>query len=1064
MRLSALTCIATACLVTAGCDGNSATGGRTPPPVTTLEAPTDLTYAANPASYTRGVPMTANAPSSSGGAIESYDVSPALPAGLTLDAASGVISGTPSAVSSAATYTVQATNAAGSTTADLLITVVDVPPTSLAYATNPASYTKGTSITSNAPSSSGGAVVSYAVSPALPSGLSLASDSGIISGTPTTLSPQAAYTVTASNSGGATTVDLVLRVVDVAPAGLTYSTQDAAYTTGTAIADNTPSSSGGAVESYSVSPELPDGLSIDPVSGVISGVPITITAEALYTVTATNSGGSTTVDLLIAVNDVAPADLAYSSNPVVYGRGFAISPNTPSSTGGAVVAYSVSPALPPGLGIDGATGIISGTPTAITGQATYTVTATNSGGSTTADLVITVDVAPPRFAYVANADDHTISAYTVDASTGRLRANGYYVVTGTSPSSIVIEPTSRFAYVATSAAISAYRIDGSDGALTELDDSPYLAGTSPRAITIDPSGEFAYVANYGSHDVSAFSIDAATGALAELDGSPYPAGTNPRAVVLDPSGSFAYVVNVGSAGSGTVSTYGVDAATGELSSVGSVPTAQWPTSIGVDPSGRFAYVTTALAKVTAYTIDAGTGALAAMAGSPFDAGWNCSAIALAPSGLFAYVTNFGADDVSAFSIDTVTGALTPVGTPVAAGGAPRAIMLDPAGEHAYVTNYDSDDISIYAIDAGNGSLTLLGAMVARAGASAIAFAQGSKPTEYVPKFAYTANDDSHDVSAFTIDEDTGALSSIAGAPFAAGSGPRAVSADPTGRFVYVANFDSNDVSAYAIEADTGVLTSITGSPFAAATHPQGITVDPSGRFVYVANFGSNDVSAYTIDSGTGALAAVAGSPFAAGTSPFGVTIDPAGRFLYVANADSSDISIYGINAVSGALSSVGSAGAWDWPVSIAFHPSGRFVYVANYGADKVSLYTVDNVTGALTHGIDFGASNTNPASVAVDPRGQFALVANQFAHKVFAHYIDPETGYLFITFTTERNDMAPVSISIEPSGRFAYLANMAGTLSAFRADPHTGALSSITAEPYEIGPRAYQVTTLGSVR
>ena len=31
----------------------------------------------------------------------------------------------------------------------------------------------------------------------------------------------------------------------------------------------------------------------------------------------------------------------------------------------------------------------------------------------------------PRFAYVANSNDNTVSIYTVNASTGRLRANGY---------------------------------------------------------------------------------------------------------------------------------------------------------------------------------------------------------------------------------------------------------------------------------------------------------------------------------------------------------------------------------------------------------------------------------------------------------------------------------------------------------------------------------------------------------------------------------------------------------------------------------------------------------------
>ena len=386
-------------------------------------APTNLTYATNPAVYTRGTSIAPNAPSNGGGTVTSYSVSPALPAGLSLNTTTGVISGLPTAVTAAANYTVTGSNSGGSTTVSVRITVNDVPPGTFVYATNPAVYTKGTAITPNAPSNGGGTVTSYSVVPALPAGLSLNTTTGVISGTPTAVTPAASYTVTAANTGGSTTASLTITVNDVAPSALTYSVNPAVYTRGTAIAGNTPSNGGGTVTSYSVVPALPAGLTLNTGTGAITGTPTAVTATATYTVTATNSGGSTTVGLTITVNDVAPSALTYSTNPAVYTRGTAIAANLPGNTGGTVTAYSVAPALPAGLSLNTATGAITGTPTLVLPAASYTVTASNSGGSTTVGLTITVnDVAPSALTYSVNPAVYTkgtaIAANTPSSSGG----------------------------------------------------------------------------------------------------------------------------------------------------------------------------------------------------------------------------------------------------------------------------------------------------------------------------------------------------------------------------------------------------------------------------------------------------------------------------------------------------------------------------------------------------------------------------------------------------------------------------------------------------------------------
>src|SRR5208282_6015663 len=97
-----------------------------------------------------------------------------------------------------------------------------------------------------------------------------------------------------------------------------------------------------------------------------------------------------------------PSGLSYTTRTAVYTVGTPITPNRPTSTGGAVTAYSVRPDLPAGLRLHDDTGVISGTPTAVTAAASYTVRASNATGSTTATLSITVNAGTAGVQFIPN--------------------------------------------------------------------------------------------------------------------------------------------------------------------------------------------------------------------------------------------------------------------------------------------------------------------------------------------------------------------------------------------------------------------------------------------------------------------------------------------------------------------------------------------------------------------------------------------------------------------------------------------------------------------------------------
>ena len=170
-------------------------------------APTSLSYPATTSIYGVDVAIAANTPTVSSlvdpnQLVASFSVSPALPAGLTLNTTTGEITGTPTVASAATNYTVSATNATGSTSQVLNITVLALP-SALSYAQHPVTYSAGvvSPINANKPIVTG-TVQSWAISPALPAGLTFNTSTGAITGTPTAASSATDYTVTATNAAG----------------------------------------------------------------------------------------------------------------------------------------------------------------------------------------------------------------------------------------------------------------------------------------------------------------------------------------------------------------------------------------------------------------------------------------------------------------------------------------------------------------------------------------------------------------------------------------------------------------------------------------------------------------------------------------------------------------------------------------------------------------------------------------------------------------------------------------------------------------------------------------------
>ncbi|HWG19115.1 MAG TPA: beta-propeller fold lactonase family protein [Terracidiphilus sp.] len=330
------------------------------------------------------------------------------------------------------------------------------------------------------------------------------------------------------------------------------------------------------------------------------------------------------------------------------------------------------------------------------------------------------------------------------------------------------------------------------------------------------------------------------------------------------------------------------------------------------------------------------------------------------------------------------------------------------------------------------------------------------------------------IQVFAVDSESGALRNGVGPFNSGGATPDAMAVSPDYAHLYVANSDNNTVVHFTIASD-GALTQKDTVTLAAA--PVSLAVNPGNKYLYVVSGTTTaTLTEYALSSGAIGSATAQETltiPGYGGDTvvPTGVTVLPNNDAVFATVYDQSSynpggkvtssahpgwVFSYAVDsggALTPAIASPYQAGVK--PSAVAADPTSRFVYVTDYASNQLIGYGVTNnsTLNFLTSGPY--RTGAEPSAVTIDPRGFYIYVANSLDSSVSAYSIELATGIPSSVVNptgaqVNSTDTQPDAIAVDPAlGRYVYTSNFLGnSISGFRLNPDTGALSLTQSTPY----------------
>lgn len=350
---------------------------------------------------------------------------------------------------------------------------------------------------------------------------------------------------------------------------------------------------------------------------------------------------------------------------------------------------------------------------------------------------------------------------------------------------------------------------------------------------------------------------------------------------------------------------------------------------------------------------------------------------------------------------------------------------------------------------------------------------------FVANSAGSGSGSTGQIQTFDADSSSGALRSGQATVPSGGDNPVSIAVTADYANLYVVNQGSNNVVHFQI-AGNGVLSQ--KDVVATSASPVSVAVNTAGTYLYVVSGPSPAVlteyalSGGAIGSVTAQVALTLPSYAADTIVPSGVDVLANNGAVYVSAYDQSAYNPGGSTTSSAnpgwvfgfAVSSAGALAptsnspykAGVKPSALVSDPTNRFLYVTDFASNQLIGYTVQS--GSTLNFLINGPFKTGnePNAIAIDPRGIYLYVTNALDSTVSAYAITLATGTpsAAVNVTGSQlntTDTTPVAVIVDPAlGRFVYTTNSLGnSVSGFRLDPKTGAMSPTQTTPYPTGAK-----------